>query len=129
VNPNDATWRDKARRWYANHIAQAQYYDSEDPNRFSAGPVFTSQPGLTELDAGRTITGRSVYQPDLQFNTGDEIHGRYGGGTFTEQGVRPRERPDYTRPDDFLGNRRATLFSSACAGPKTSMTISTAFPV
>lgn len=114
---NDASLTEAERREQARELVSAVYDDTldtldtsdGDALRLGAGPVISfddeptdiSLPG-TDFKAARTVRRANigVYDPVLELNESNEVHGDMLRGTYTS-GVAHTEDNDYTRSDDF----------------------------
>lgn len=121
---DDGNLSESARRERVRDLVSAVFDDTLDTSdgdalRLGAGPVITfdnepsdiTLPG-TEFKAARTIKAGNigVYDPVLELNEGNEVHGDMLRGTYTP-GVGHTEDNDYTRPDgDFTPDATGDAF-------------------
>ncbi len=87
---NDPFASDCIRRASASRLVGWTFDDDFDRSngdggyRFGAGPVAAYSDGFTTLHAGRTfdLNGSGVYEPDLQLNQQNNVHGDMVSGRF-----------------------------------------------
>jgi Putative Flp pilus-assembly TadE/G-like len=118
--PVPASWTltgnsDQDRRQLASQLNALQYdadYNlTTTDSQYGAGPVISFTGGTTEANALQSVTGTSVYKPDLQLNGQDNDQaGDMVAGTFTPLAPPqpPTEAQDYTRNDFMVSSASAT---------------------
>ncbi len=121
--PTPASWgltgnTDQDRRQLAGQL-NALEYDADynlatTDGQYGAGPVISFTGGVTEANALQSVTGTSVYKPDLQSNAQDNAQGGdMVAGTYTppQPPQPPTEAQDYTR-NDFTPGPAGTATSA-----------------
>lgn len=86
----DPVASDLQRRTAASVLVQSVFDDDFDPTngdadyQIGAGPIIELTDGLTSLHAAQTMTvpATSVYEPELQLNQQNEVHGDMVSGRF-----------------------------------------------